>query len=368
MLILTVLFLFHFSIGQLLDISKSKYLNFFFNALLLGTVFYFTLGVTDTADKMMYEYFYYNDWEKIDPMFIFLLKIMNAYHYDYNAFFKLHLLLYTLSYYFFISKYTKNIFYVFMVFVVLYYVPYVNQIRYYLAFPFFLLSIHYFIQKRNYFLFVLFTILAFTSHSAILLLYGFLPLYYFVSTKSFFNVVFLLSGIAFIIVIILFLFGIVQQIEHFGAYFGEDMTSSVSGGIFNAMPYFIYISYLWIIDKRYRRKNPDFVNDKTYSFLSKFSFFSIIFIPASFFVQVLGQRYVFPFLIIWMIFFIYTIRNEPPKRKFFSFLFAGFVHLSVAFSMFILPYYIFGESFYVEELYKSLKSIEYIDFLHYFKN
>lgn len=368
MLILSVLFLFHFFIGQLLDISKSKVAYYFFTSILLFAVFYFTLGITDNADNYMFKYFYENDWDKIDPMFIFLTKVMNYFKFNYFDFYKLHIIIYTLSYFFFISRYTKNIFYVFLVFFVLYYVPYVNQIRYYLAFPFFLLSIHYFIQKRNLFLFILFTFLAVTSHSAITLLYSFIPMYYFFSTKSFFKVTFLASGVAFLIVMVLFQLGIAQEIEHFGEYFTKGMTSSVAGGMFNALPYFIYIIYLWLIDRRYRKNNPDYINDKTYSLLSKFSFFSIIFIPASFFVQVLGHRYVFPFLIVWMIFFLYIIRNESPKRKFFSFLIAGIVHLIVGFSIYILPLYIFGESSFEEELIKSTKSIQYIDFLDLFRN
>lgn len=368
MLILTIIFLLHFFIGQLLEIFKGKILYYFFSALLLLLVFYFTLGVTDNADNFMFKYFYENDWEKIDPMFIFLMKIMNHFKYDYFDFYKVHLIVYTLSYFFFISRYTKNIFYVFLVFFVLYYVPYVNQIRYYLAFPFFLLSIYYFIQNRNIFLFVLFTILAITSHSAIILLYGFIPLYYFISSKYFFKIIFSLSGFAFLVVLVLFQLGIAQQIEHFGEYFKADKTSSVLGGIFNALPYFIYIAYLWIIDKRYRKRNLDFINDTTYLLLSKLSFYCIIFIPASFFVQVLGHRYVFPFIIVWMIYYLHVIRNETPIIKFFNFLVLAIVHIFVAFAIYILPNYLFGESSYEEELIKSMKSIEYIDFLHLFRN
>lgn len=362
-----MIFLFHFLIGQLLEISKSKFLSYFFNAILLAIVFYFTLGVTDTADTYIFKFFYENDWEKIDPMFIFLMKVMNSYHLDYFSFYKLHIIVYTLSYYFFISRYTKNIFYVFLLFFVLYYVPYVNQFRYYLAFPFYLLSIYYFVQNRNILVSTVFTALALTTHSAIILLYGFLPMYYFFSTKSFFKYTFVFSGITFIIVLVLFQLGIVQQLDHFGEYFKKGMTSSLAGGIFNAIPYFVYIFYLWIIDRKYRKQNLDFAEDKTYSFLSKFSFFSIIFIPASFFVQVLGHRYVFPFIIVWIIFLLYTLRNKPPKQKFFALFIAGLVHLFVGFSMYILPHYVLGESSFEEELIRSLKSVEYIDWMYLFK-
>lgn len=368
MLVLIVIFLFHFFIGQLLEVFKSKFTYYFFNAILLIIVFYFTLGVTDTADNYMFKFFYENDWEKTDPMFILLMKVMNHFKYNYYDFYKVHIIIYTLSYYFFISRYTKNIFYVFLVFFVLYYVPYVNQIRYYLAFPFFLLSIHYFIQKRNLFLFILSTILAVTSHSAIILLYGFIPLYYFTTTRFYFKAIFMGSGFIFLVVLVLFQLGIAQEIEHFGDYFDKGMTSSVTGGMFNALPYFIYITYLWIIDKKYKKNNPDYETDKTYLFLSKFSFFSILFIPASFFVQVLGHRYVFPFIIVWIVFHLYTIRNEPPRRKFLSFMIGGGVHLLAGLSIYILSYYVLGNTFYQDELFKSMNSIEYFDLLYLFKN
>ena len=103
----------HYVVGQFLDISKSKALAYLCNGLLLAAVFYLTLGVRDTADNFMFEYFYDNEWEKIDPMFIYLSKLMNAYGYDYYAFYRVHLITYTLAYFYLISRYTSNIFYVF---------------------------------------------------------------------------------------------------------------------------------------------------------------------------------------------------------------------------------------------------------------
>ena len=334
-----------------------------FNGLLLAAVFYFTLGVEDTADKFMFEYFYYNDWDKIDPMFIYLSKLMNAYGYNYYAFYRVHIIVYTLSYFLLISRYTNNIFYVFLVFFVLYYVPYVNQIRYYMAFPFLLLSFHYFVYQRNLWLFALFTFLAVTSHSAIIVLYGFFPLYYFVQSKNFFRAALLSSGIAFLLVLVLFQMGLIQALEHFGAYAGKGMTSSVSGGIFNALPYFLYIGYLYLIDRRYRRRNPDYEDDKKYRYLSKLSFFTIVFIPASIFIQILGNRYVFPFLIIWVIFFLYLIRKESNTAKFFHFLIFAGVHIAAGYCIYILANVVLGESHYEEELIRSLKSVKYIDFI-----
>lgn len=368
MFILIPIFFFHFFFGTILENFKNNFLYFLANIAFLAVVFYFTLGITDTADTFMFKYFFDNDWDKIDPMFIFLTKMSKMYKLDYFGFYKLHLIVYTITYFIFISKYTKNVFYVFLVFFVLNYVSYVNQFRYYLSFPFFLLSIYYLLQKRNLLLFIIFTILAVISHSAIAILYLFIPLYYFTSTKSFFKTTVYLSAIVFVIVIILFQLGIVQQLDHFGEYFSKGKTSSVAGGIFNAVPYFIYIAYIWIIDRKYRKNNPECDEDKTYTILRKLSYFSIIFIPASFFVQVLGHRYVFPFLIIWCIFFLYTVRNQSSRNKFLSFATAGFVHLLAAFTIYIMPYFVLGESFYIDELYKSMKSIKYFEFLYLFKN
>ena len=354
----------HYVVGQFLDISKSKALAYLCNGLLLAAVFYLTLGVRDTADNFMFEYFYDNEWEKIDPMFIYLSKLMNAYGYDYYAFYRVHLITYTLAYFYLISRYTSNIFYVFLVFFVLYYVPYVNQIRYYMAFPFFLLSLHYFVYRRNLWLFALFGFLSVTSHAAIIVLYGFLPMYYLVKSKNFFRIALIASASAFTAVLLLFQVGLIQMIEHFGSYAGKGMTSSLSGGIFNALPYFMYLGYLYIVDKRYRKRNPDFESDQLYGYLSKLSFFTIIFIPSSFLMQVLGHRYVFPFIIIWVIFFLYMMRNESNKSKFLNFLAFALVHCAVGYSIYILPKILMGESHYEEELIRSLKSIKYIKNLY----
>ena len=367
MLILIELFFLHFFVGQLLELSKSKLLYILVNILLFCSVLYFMLGITETADLLMYNYFYDKDITTTDFMFVILTKIFKFFNLQFLDFFKFHIILYTFAYYLFISKYTKNIFYVFFVFIVLYYVPYVNQIRYYMAFPFFLLSIYYFFTRRNLFFFTICVVISVTSHSAITILYGFIPMYYFFSSKNFFKITFYTSAFAFIVVSILFQLGILQQIEHFGEYFDKGQTSSFLGGFFNAIPYIIYILYLWYLDSNYRKTNIDFVNDKKYALLSKLSFFTIIFIPASFFVQIFGHRYVFPFQIIWIIFFLYIIRNKSPKEKFLHFLIAGFIHLLVAYSIYILPYSVLGESFYVDELQRAMGSIKYLEFLDLFK-
>ncbi|WP_326985998.1 EpsG family protein [Chryseobacterium sp. MP_3.2] len=346
-----------------MESTKIKGINYAFNLMLLFLVFYFTLGITDSADLPMYEFAYGKQRNDFDPMFVFLNSIMKTNGFTFLEFFKFHLIVYTLTYFFFITRYTKNYFYVFLVFIVLYYVPYVNQIRYYMAFPFFLLALHYFLTTRNWFLFILFTFLALITHSAILILYLFIPMFYFLSTKNFFLVTFI-SAFAFLaIVLLLFQLGILQQLEHFGEYFGKGNTGSLSGGFFNSLPYFVYLSFLWFIDKKYKKNNSDYALDRNYRFLSKLSFFTIIFIPASFITQVLGHRYVFPFLIIWIIYYMYMIRNQSKQQKLFSFLLFALVHIVAGFCIYILPNIVFGESSFEYELEKSLKSIEYIDFI-----
>lgn len=366
MILIAILIFTHFYVGYFLDLFNNKFISHTINCLLIGCIFYITLGVTDTVDNPMYIYFFYNDWNKIDPMFVIMRDIMLSFGYDYFDFYKLHIIIFTLSYYFLISRYTHNVFYVLMAFVVLYYVPYINQIRYYLAFPFYLLSVHYLIRSRNVFLSVLFGLLAFLSHSAIILMFAFVPMYYLFSNRMYFTVVFSSSGLMFLLMMILFQMGIAQQIDHFGEYFGKKAVSSFSGGMFNALPYFIYIGYLWYMDLRYRREYPNCDDDAYYSFLRKFSFFPIIFIPASFFVQVLGHRYVFPLFIIWMLFFLYLIRNKLELEKLYHFIVFAAVHLLAAFVFYILPLYLFNYSQYQEEFIRSIKSIKYINFYYFY--
>lgn len=361
MFILFFLFLIHFFVGQLIEITKNKFLGYSSNIILLAVVMYLTLGIQDTADMEMYEYFYDSDWEAIDPMFLALREIFTSMKLEFYSFYQFHLIVYTLTYFFLISRYTKNIFYVFLVFFILYYVPYVNQFRYYLAFPFYLLSVHYFIVNRKMIYFILFTFLSLTSHSAILLLYAFIPAYYYFSTKYYFRMLMIGAGLLFVLMAVLFQAGVLQQIEHFGEYFGKGMVSSFVGGVYNMIPYIIYLGYLAIIDRNFRLRNGNADQDHIYVYLRKFSFFSIIFIPASIYIQVFGHRYVFPFIIIWMIYFLYMIKDLSPRMKFFKFFYISLIHLLVAFFFYVLPNYILGESHFEEELIRSLKSIPYID-------
>lgn len=326
---------------------------------MMSVILYYTIGITYTADYEMYEYYFDQDSEKMDAAFIYLTGLFKEYKLSFHDLYIFHIVTSLLAYSYFISRFTKNVFYVLVIFLVLYYVPYVNQIRYYLGFPMFLLSIYFLLIRKKYLPFILFALLAFFCHSAIVILYTFIPCFYFLSTKKYLKTMVTSSLVGFVLMFVLFKMGLTETLEHFGAYFDKSSTSSTLGGIFNALPYFVYIIYILKINKEYTQRTENYEDDIIYTFLSKLTFFTIIFIPASLFIQILGHRYVFPFIIVWVIFFLYTIRTLPIKRKTFKMLEFLCIHILAFLIFYILPKYLFKESFYEVEFLKIIKYIKH---------
>lgn len=360
MIVLVLILFFHFFIGFVIDNSKTKFMAYFFGFISLMITLLLTWGIKYTADTEFYKVFYEIQWEDTDLMYFFLTKKFNQFGFSYFDLYKFYIVTYILLHYYLISRFNKNVFYIFLVYFILNYVQFVNQIRYYMAFPLFLLSLYFFIIEKKIILAIIFTMLAFISHSAIALLYVFVPMFYFLNTKSYFKTVFVISGIVFLIVLALYQFGLATYLEHFGEYFNSEMTSSFLGGLFNALPSVVYIIFLYILDKKYRMKY-EYKNDKYYQFISKLSFFTVIFIPSSFFIQVLCHRYVFPFLIIWVIHILYIIRNFSQQKKMIYFFTVFLINIFVGLLIYFMPSLIINSSFYYDELSEIIKSIDYLN-------
>lgn len=360
MFLLFVIFLFHFVIGQLIEVFKIKPLAIIMAVLLLAIVYYFTLGLEYTADYGMYEFVFNNNFDT-DYLFMRLTELSDYYHYTFHDLFALHIFVYTLIYFFFIGKFNNNIFYIFLAYIVLDYVHFSNQIRYYLGFPLMLWAFYHLYNKK-YILCIICCLIAYLSHSATIVLITFVPMYLFLKTEFFLKYILISSAICFIIVYLAFSLGLGRDIEHFGEYFAESGVSGIFGGLFNAMPYLIFISFLYFQTKIYIRNNPECYTDKHFVFLYKLTFYSLVFIPASFFLQIIGHRYVMPFVVIYGIYFLYLIRNDKPKIKSRKLLGYSSICFTISLFIYILPTYILKENHFLHEVDLMLKSIEYLNY------
>lgn len=329
--------------------------------LLLAAVFVFTVGLRYTADYNMYYFLFKHEIGITDIGFKQLTIFFKERGLSYDDLFLSHLVAYTLIYFFFIKRYTSNYFYVFLAYILIDYVHYANQIRYYLAFSILLFAFH-FMFKRRYLWMIICCILAFVSHSATIVLFTFIPIYFFIKTNHYFKFIFILSIACFAIVYLGFSLGFARQIEHFGEYFDKGGISGFVGGLFNALPYIFLVGFLYFQAKYYIKNNEDWQEDKKFVFLYKLTFYTTIFIPVSFFLQIAGHRYVMPFLIIYVIFFLYMIRDYSVRQKAHRLLSFSAVCFVVCLFIYILPSYILKENHFLHELELMLESIKYLKY------
>ena len=364
MAFLVIIFFIHFIFGQIIENLPSKLVSTFFNLLLFSLILFFSVGLTYTADWQMYYWFFKNEDDKTDYVYYKLTLLFKQWGLSFDDLFRFHIIAINVLYYFLIRRFTRNYFYVMLVFIVINYVHSVNQLRFFLGLPIIHLGFYYLFQKKKLLIAIPLFILSCLCHSALVLLLLLITLFY-LSMKRYMLFLILSTIFSFIIVLILVKTGLIFALMHFGDYFQDEETSSFLGGLFNAFPYIIYLSFLYIENKRIIKKFPQYLEDKMYQYLYKFSFFPVIFVPPAFVAPVIGHRYVIAFLIFWIMFYLYLIKGLDRQQRFLKFLMFTCVNILVACFYYILPDYFAKENHYLIELESMLKSANYLKSLIY---
>lgn len=305
----------------------------------------------------MYYYFFKYDDDKTDPVFYWLTITFKKLHLNYTDLYRLHILLILSLYFFLISKFTKNIFYIFLAYLILDNVHLVNQIRYYLGYPILMSGFYYLFIRKKYILSIALIIFALLCHSGLYFMLIFIPVYFFIPLKEYIKYTLILSVIIFIVSLFIFNSSLGTILNHFGNYFQKDNQSSFLGGLYNGIPYLIFTVFLLIQTLKLLRENPNVIEDPKFVFLYKLSFFGIIFIPGSFIIQIIGHRYVMTLSIFWLIYYyLFFIKDQDAKLQLIRFsLISGIIFISSIF-IYIIPYYLFGHSHFAEEFQNMIKS------------
>lgn len=361
MLALSIFFQFYLSfIFQfILEIKLYKKIIFIFSLLVFYVFFY---GITDTADWGMYNGFFEYEEIETDILFRYLKLLTLALGYTFEELFKLHILLYGYFFVKFISRFTQNILLILGFYILVAYVPLANQIRYYLALSLFLngLYLFYFNEKKKSYLFFILSLL---SHSSMVVLLTFLIVEKRIVFSDYIKKCILLSLLIFFGYNFIVSFGLLDFLGKFKVYLiSSELVSGTLGGILIEFPYIVTLVCLYFWLQKIIEKAPHIMEDKVFIVLYKLTFFSIIFIPISFNIQIIGHRYVHAFFIVWLCLFVYTnhyIKSKENDIKNFILL-SVFVIFLVYFNYFFLGM-VFGEkSSYYLEFVKSYNSIEYL--------
>jgi len=316
-------------------------------SILLGAlVFYlFLFNVTNNNDWDNYESMFYGRAEVNDFLFNFLANTFFLIRSDYSKLYQLHIVLMGFGFIYFASRFNYSaVFSVISIYLLFQLIPLSNQIRYYVAFAFFLIAAYNFIVTKNYIIFVAIAILSYLSHSGILSMYPFIFLFYSISSDKFPKRMVLFSLFAGVFLYILSRINFTFS-NHVNSYLENDI-SSLLGGIYNMLIWVFWLLFIYLNHKRLMKLNSENIeSDTNYQFLYKLSLYSIIFIPIGLIMQVFSQRYVLASIIIWLSYVFYSLKYEVnlfQKMLFttkFVFLFiASFLYI------YILPTYVFRTS------------------------
>lgn len=341
---ITVLYLvFIYSFEVFKDYSISKITSLLFG----GFVFYLLLyNVTYNSDWNMYDAIFMGHTQSNDFLFNFISSTFSDKGYDYSSVYKLHIFLIGVGILYFVSRNSySNVFGIITTYLMFQIVPVSNQIRYYVAFSFFLIAVYNLIVSRNRGLFIVFAFLSVLSHSAIFLMYPFLYFYYYTYNENYIRKLivysFVLAGFFYFISFVGFIFSF-----HFGSYFEEGFLSSISGGLLNNFIWLFWFFFIYKINKRLMETHSsELESDVKYQFFYKLSLYSILFFPVSILLQVLAHRYIAASLIVWLTFYYYALNYEESLRNRLLSLSLFLLLISATFFyMYFLPVYLLGIS------------------------
>ncbi len=339
--ILVVLLLFF---SQLLEFDKlNKYWAILFT---IVCFLIFTINISYTADWKNYRFLFDNtDIDSKDYFIKFISLKFSEYGLEYKRVYQFHIFFIAILYTSFTSKFLRNPLLVVLCFLLVCFVPLTNQIRYFLAFILYLFSIYYF-YKKEYKKFIIFLCLTLLNHIAILPLY--LILFFFRKEFKLKYYVFL-SLIIYIVMFSITNISFSNKFDAFNFYLKDDMRSSFLGGLLKIFPSFLTLSLIYFLSKRRKFIDGDAV------FLYKTSFFPIIFLPTATMIQIIGDRYVFVFSIVWFIFLMSIIRNKT--KYLFLWKLAIVSYTMFLWSLFYyLPEILLGYSYLLEEFITTFNS------------
>jgi len=345
------------------QIFEDKRLIFFLNIVFTTAIYFLSFyGVTETADSSGYEFVFKHPEIKIEFVFRELSDYLFEKGYQYILLFKLHIIVIGVLFIKFISRFTTNIFLIFGYFILLNYVPLANQIRYFLSLSLFLNGLYSLYVSKNKIAFGLYSLLAVLSHYYVPVLFLFL---FFNRTKNddrYIRKLSIYGFIGFLVVFMFFITGFLSSLLSLTLYFNASKTSSILGGVYNCLPYAIILFFMVKRHKGVLDKHPILQQDIKFHFLYRLSLFPILFLPASLYAQILAHRFCFPFLLIWLIYFIYPLKN---KREFTTIINYIAIISVVMIGMFYYYYFfsniILGhESHYFKEFIRTFNSVNYI--------
>ncbi|QOW10565.1 EpsG family protein [Kaistella flava (ex Peng et al. 2021)] len=361
--VIILLFLLVFS-SLLANFKLGRVIIFIVTLLLLYAVFLF---IKYTPDKEYYTWWINFPEFSIDkePTFQLVAAYIRAHKYGYQFLHVSFLSVYSFLFLLLISRFTKNVYVITLLYIPLIFIFYGTQLRYFLGYFAAILGFYYlFVSKRNI-LAILFFVFAVLSHYSLILFVPFFFLYK-IKTKFFVRISYLsLAVFVGYTVLTTIIFNLFSGLR-FLFYLKGDLVSSYAGGIFafgTLLPIYILVHQYY----NYRLKiNPKLASDDRFNFLYKMSIIPMIYIGIAITVQVIGHRFIMTGMLFPILLFFYKfneVKDLKKKLQFYSLFFILYILVFIHFNFSVGL--VLGEWEMVQEMNKMLKSNEMIKYLIY---
>lgn len=316
-------------------------------------------GVRYNSDWEGYSYFYTHSDQSPDIAFGMLSDIFVGYDFEYYYLYRSHIIVMSLAFLFFTSKFTDRYLFIVLTILLFSYVTFGNQIRYYVAFPLALLAVYYLFVKKKFILHFMFATLAILNHSAIIVF--FLCFYLILLLYNYFSKYLVLLA-TLVNIICLFVFKILKGYisGHFDAYFETEQESSLLGGLYSIFQCVLILFCIYCMIKSLKLRASSILKDRKFIFLYLLSFCTSFFlILPSFTMQIINNRYITPLITVWIIFFLYIKDNEKNARiKRLCNIYIFIIIFIRVIWVYILPILLFHENIYTIESLVMLNSYE----------
>lgn len=339
-----------------LSLSKKQLVVNFRGIVALCIFCFLLLGIRYTDDWYGYDYFFENPEASPDLLFKYLASYFGAIDLEYFKLFQFHILIIGICFSFFISRFSRFPIVILISYLLISFVPVVNQIRYFLAFGLFLVAVYFYIICKKKIISLFLLIIAALSHFAIVPL--FILFFIFsrlqnIALKKIFNF------FIFLAVIIKVVYSLLMSMisGHFSAYVEGDVLSSFSGGFYLTGPIFIIYIFLFTYYKKVGIRIPALLNDFKFKFLFILSIYTSPLLLIGFTSQVVVHRYISVFTIVWLVFILYPLSFQKTNKYFILIVFFSFLFYLLAL-IYLLPFLVLGDN---EFIIKSILTIESIE-------
>lgn len=283
----------------------------------LSFAFVFILSglVTYTPDWVGYESWIEKDIGR-DVFFNFfvhnLLPVDRGYQFVHVFF----IATYTLLMIQLISKFTDQILLVVVLYLAIVYLFYSTQIRFFMGYYAMSLAFYFWFVEDKRRLALFFMVFAVLNHASLLF---FLPFVYFFTI----DVEVLIRKVALLLLFIVaiyflssfFLTDETQDIVFLTYLASEEHESSLLGGLFTFLPWFISFFLIHLYSKEKISEYPYLLQDKKFQYLYRFMIISVTFIGISLERQVIGQRFIIPSAIFQILLLLYIARYNERRQN-----------------------------------------------------